>query len=69
MMNPAHEDAIDWEATTWDGSRRRQIEDWARLSLDEIFDAQEEMGDLVHELAGYRLPFTSRSDVKGKGAD
>lgn len=51
-MNPVNEDPIDWEATTWEGSRRRQIEYWAQLSLDEIFDAQEEMGDLVHELAG-----------------
>ena len=68
-MNPVNEEAIDWEATTWEGSRRRQIEHWAGLSLDEIFEAQEEMGELVHELAGDRLPFTSLTDVKGVGAD
>ena len=68
-MNPVDEDAIDWEATSWDGSRRRQIDGWARLSLDEIFDAQEEMGDLVDELAGDRQPFTSRSGVKGEGGE
>ena len=68
-MNPVNEDAIDWEATTWEGSRQRQIEHWARLSLDEIFEAQEEMGDLVDELAGDRRPFTSCSEVKGAGAE
>ena len=54
MMNPVNEDAIDWEATTWDGSRRRQLDGWARLSLDDIFDAQEEMANLALELAGDR---------------
>ena len=68
-MNPVNEDAIDWEATTWDGSRRRQIEHWAGLSLDEIFEAQEEMADLAQQLASDRQPFTSRSDVKGEGGE
>jgi len=49
-MNPQHEDEIDWEATTWDGSRRRQIEHWARLSLDEIFAAQEDMAEFAAQL-------------------
>ena len=58
MMEPQRdprrrqEGAVDWEKTTWQGSRRSQLEHWARLSLDEIFAAQEEMAALARELAG-----------------
>ncbi|NUN48375.1 MAG: hypothetical protein HUU15_06050 [Candidatus Brocadiae bacterium] len=43
--------AIDWSATTWEGARKRQLERWATLTLDEILDAQEMMADLARELA------------------
>lgn len=42
---------IDWSQTTWEGSRRELIARWARMSLDEILEAQEEMADLAQELA------------------
>ncbi len=51
-MRPEHEDGIDWEATTWQGSRRRQLEYWAQMPLDEIFAAQEEMAEFAADLAG-----------------
>ncbi|MCG3139092.1 MAG: hypothetical protein HJJLKODD_02970 [Phycisphaerae bacterium] len=44
-----NDDNIDWESTTWEGHRRRQIDYWAQLSLDEIFEAQEEMAELFNE--------------------
>jgi len=34
---------IDWELTTFEGSRREQLRRWSRLSLREILLAQEEM--------------------------
>ena len=41
--NPAQ---IDWQLTTWKGSRREQLRRWAQLTLDEILLAQEEMAEL-----------------------
>jgi len=38
---------MDWEAATWEGSRRRQLEYWAQMSLDDIFAAQEEMAEFA----------------------
>lgn len=51
-MKTADEGPIDWSITTWQGNRRSQLEYWAQLSLDEIFAAQEEMGEAARELAG-----------------
>jgi hypothetical protein len=48
---PDHADAVDWSATTWEGHRRRQLERWSMLSLDEILDAQEQMAELAESLA------------------
>jgi hypothetical protein len=44
-------DAVDWEITTWEGHRRRQLNRWSGLSLDEILDAQEAMAVLAREIA------------------
>ena len=41
---------IDWAATTWEGSRRWQLERWAELDLDEILEAQEAMAELAREI-------------------
>ena len=49
-MTKQEEDAIDWSLTTWDGIRREQLRRWSLLTLDEIFDAQEEMAEIAHEL-------------------
>jgi len=37
---------IDWSLTTWEGSRREQLRQWAKLTLEEIVQAQEEMAEL-----------------------
>lgn len=50
MTDERHSDRIDWSVTTWEGSRREQIQRWSRMSLDEILDAQEEMAELAAEL-------------------
>jgi len=47
-------DAIDWSLTTWDGSRREQLQRWAALSLEEIILAQEEMRELPERFAQTR---------------
>lgn len=49
-MNPPHENEIDWTATTWEGSRRSQLEYWAQLSLDDIFAAQAEMAEFARRM-------------------
>ncbi len=41
---------IDWNLTTWEGSRREQIRRWSMLTMDEILAAQEEMAELADEL-------------------
>ena len=42
--------AIDWNLTTWEGSRREQIRRWSQLTMDEILAAQEEMAALDEEM-------------------
>jgi hypothetical protein len=56
-------DAIDWNLTTWEGSRREQLRRWAALSLEEILLAQEEMRELAERLA--QTP-VSRKDEQGE---
>ncbi len=50
-MNPSDETAIDWSLTTWEVAEREQLRRWARLSLEEIVLAQEEMQVLAETLA------------------
>ena len=45
-MDPKPEPEIDWSLTTWEGSRREQLRQWAKLTLEEIVQAQEEMAEL-----------------------
>ena len=39
------DDLIDWSLTTWEGSRRAQLREWAKLSLTKKWEAVEEMAD------------------------
>lgn len=41
---------VDWNLTTWEGSRREQLRRWAALSLEEILLAQEEMQQIAERL-------------------
>lgn len=43
---------IDSSATTWEGSRRRQLERWSRLSLDEILDWLEATAEIAKKSRG-----------------
>ena len=43
-------EGIDWNLTTWEGSRREQLRRWSKLTMDEILAAQEEMAALADEL-------------------
>ncbi len=51
MSDRPESESIDWSRTTWEGSRRDQLDRWASLSFDEILDAQEEMAELTADLA------------------
>ena len=37
---------IDWNLTTWEGSRRETLKRWASLPLEQIISALEEMQEL-----------------------
>lgn len=47
-------DSFDGSLTTWEGSRREQLRRWAKLTLEEIVQAQEEMAELGQRLADVR---------------
>ncbi len=48
--NEDHESAIDWRLTTWVGARREALRRWARLPLEQVIAALEEMGRLSEAL-------------------
>jgi hypothetical protein len=50
MTEGIERDDVDWTLTTWEGSRRAQIERWASMPLDRILEAQEEMAALSRDL-------------------
>ena len=49
MNESEKKDDIDWSLTTWEGSRREQIQRWSKLTLREILLAQEEMQKLAEQ--------------------
>ncbi|MBM5811111.1 MAG: hypothetical protein FJ191_03990 [Gammaproteobacteria bacterium] len=49
---PAGNGPADWAAATFAGARREQLRRWAKLSLRQILEAQEEMQELALRLAG-----------------
>ncbi len=62
---PAHkppEEPIDWNLTTWEGSRRETLHRWAALPLEQIIAALEEMQALSETLAS---PLTERTQHSG----
>lgn len=46
------ESKIDWQLTTWSGSRRESLRRWSRLTLREKLQAVEEMVELTERLHG-----------------
>ncbi len=53
-MSRSDKEAIDWSLTTWEGAEREQLRRWARLTLEEIVRAQEEMQKVTESLAASR---------------
>lgn len=45
MPNP-DEDKIDWELTTWEGNRRRQMREFAALSFREKLQCLEDFAEI-----------------------
>ncbi len=43
---------INWDLTTWSGSRRDALRRWSRLSLRDKLRAVEEMAELTERLHG-----------------
>ncbi|HET9679265.1 MAG TPA: hypothetical protein VFP95_01745 [Gammaproteobacteria bacterium] len=52
-MKPTVTD-IDWQQTTWEGSRREQLRRWQLLSVRERLQAVEEMGNLAEHFEKLR---------------
>ena len=44
-------DSFDWRTTSWEGSRHEQMRRFARLALEQIILAQEEMAKMSERLA------------------
>jgi len=42
---------IDWSLTTWEGARREALRRWARLPLERVVAALEEMQELSEMLS------------------
>ncbi len=58
-MNPSDESEKDgaaaaWRAATWEGATREAMRRWARLPLERIIAAQEEMWELARALGETR---------------
>jgi len=45
------EDDMDWSLVTWEGSRRETLRRWARLPLERVIAALEEMQELSEVLS------------------
>jgi hypothetical protein len=54
-MTEPNDDQIDWSLCTWNGSRRRQHQEWHALSFAEKLAQIEEMNDLAVQLSGKTL--------------
>lgn len=48
------DDGIDWNLTTWEGSRRAALRDWMKLTLTEKWAAVEEMADFARATIEWR---------------
>lgn len=50
--NETAQDAAAWSPATWEGARREAMRRWAKLPLERIIAAQEEMWELAYALNG-----------------
>jgi len=52
IMTEKSTDVIDWSLTTWDGAKREALRRWAKLPLERVIAALEEMealNDTLHD--------------------
>jgi hypothetical protein len=52
-MNDEHPE-IDWSLTTWEGSRRAQLQQWQKLSVRQCLEMAAAMGDLAERFSEMR---------------
>jgi len=45
-MTEKSEDPVDWGLATWDGAKREALRRWAKLPLERVIAALEEMQEL-----------------------
>ena len=71
MPNEQQPDNIDWQLTTWEGSRREQLLHWAALPLEDMIQAIEDMAEFVESfpptnktVAAHEEPAKDRIKVK-----
>ena len=53
-------DGIDWNLTTWQGARREQMRLWAKMPLERLVKALEEMQHLAEQLSPAKRPESKR---------
>jgi hypothetical protein len=51
MGNKVEDPGIDWNLTSWEGTRREQLRRWSALPLERMIAAIEEMGEIAQQLA------------------
>lgn len=54
MSKEQKNQSADWNAATWEGHRRQQLQLWSRLSLRQKLEALEEMTELAEHFAKLR---------------
>ena len=65
--NKASISEFDWRVTSFEGARREQLRRWARLPLEHILLAIEEMQDIARAFGtapagGHEVPSPGRGD-------
>lgn len=60
------DDAIDWRPTTWDGARFEALRRWAKLPLERLIAAQQEMAEFGRLLA--RTPSRNPTTPRDRGS-
>jgi hypothetical protein len=59
--NNKPEDQVDWSLATWEGSRREKLRRWAKLPLERVIAALEEMQEVSEALSDSRTASAEQS--------
>jgi len=60
-------DGIDWSVTTFEGNRRRQLNEFRALSFREKLKHMEQMGEVIQYFASQRTPAPQPKRGKREG--